>query len=235
VADAVDHVYATPAHDESWCHTVAYSSALLAGAALAAQLGAPAADPEAAQALLQEAIAADAVPLAVGLADRRVVLCAGAGHDHVTARELALKLAEGARMATVALELETVLHGQLAGHERADGLVVVALDDGPEPDRLARRLGHVAAAAAEIELPVAALLSPRLDRALSPDLTPAGRVVAGQPAVDRGLAALLNGAGMLQTLTVALAHARETNPDLIRREQAPYREAAAVAEDAADW
>jgi fructoselysine-6-P-deglycase FrlB-like protein len=235
VANAVDHVYATPVHDESWCHTVAYSSALLAGAALAAQLGATAPDPDAAQTLLQEVIAVDADPLTEILSDRRVVLCAGAGRDHVTARELALKLAEGARLATLALELETVLHGQLAGQERADGLVIVALDDGLEPDRLARRLGHVAAAAAELELPVAALLSAHQARALAPELTPAGRMVVGEPSLDRGLAALLCGAGMLQTLTVALAHARETNPDLIRREQAPYRQAAAVAEDAADW
>jgi hypothetical protein len=36
-------------------------------------------------------------------------------------------------------------------------------------------------------------------------------------------------------LTLALAHARHTNPDLIRREQAPYRQAAQAAESSADW
>jgi hypothetical protein len=34
----------------------------------------------------------------------------------------------------------------------------------------------------------------------------------------------------LQLLTLELAHALGTNPDLIRREQAPYREAARIAE-----
>jgi len=40
---------------------------------------------------------------------------------------------------------------------------------------------------------------------------------------------------MLQALTLALAHARQTNPDLIRREQAAYRSAAAEAEAPARW
>ena len=40
---------------------------------------------------------------------------------------------------------------------------------------------------------------------------------------------------MLQTLTLELAHARHTNPDLIRREQAPYRNAAHEAESSGDW
>jgi fructoselysine-6-P-deglycase FrlB-like protein len=238
IATAADHAYVTPLHDLSWCHTVAYSSALIAGAILAAGLGAPSLAPQATAALLSDALAVDATPLAPRLADRRVVLCAGAGRDHVTARELALKLAEGARLPTVALELETVLHGQLAGHESADGLVISALDDGPEPDRLARRLAHVAAAAAEIGMPVAALLSAHQDHELAPELTPAGRLVAPptpEPLANPAPAALLTGAAMLQTLTIALAHARDLNPDLIRREQEPYRRAAAVAEDGPDW
>ena len=35
VAAAADHVLSTPLHDRSWCHTVAYTSAILAGAAIA--------------------------------------------------------------------------------------------------------------------------------------------------------------------------------------------------------
>ena len=45
----------------------------------------------------------------------------------------------------------------------------------------------------------------------------------------------LAGAAALQALMLALARARRTNPDLIRREEAPYRHAAQVAEDAPDW
>ena len=46
---------------------------------------------------------------------------------------------------------------------------------------------------------------------------------------------LLAGAGALQMLTLELAQARHANPDLIRREQAPYRQAAHEAENSADW
>lgn len=238
VAAAAELVLVTPVHDASWCHTVAYTSALLAGGAIAALLGGASVPAEAARDLLADAVGVDAAPVAERLAERRVVLCAGAGADQVTARELALKIAEGARMPTIPLELETVLHGQLAGHEAADALILVVLDDRSDPERVARRVTHVARAAGAIGLPVAALLSDAYDRALAPDLTPAGRLVLGLPDaghLDRGLAALLAGAGALQALTLQLAHARGTNPDLIRREQAPYRAAAAAAEGAPDW
>jgi hypothetical protein len=85
---------------------------------------------------------------------------------------------------------------------------------------------------------VAALLSDPFHRALPADLTPAGRLVVELPdaaLLDRGLAALLAGAGALQALTLALAHSRGANPDLIRREEAPYRTAALAAEEAPDW
>jgi hypothetical protein len=96
----------------------------------------------------------------------------------------------------------------------------------------------VARAAGAIGLPVAALVSETYDAALDPELTAGGRTVVGLPSpdrVDQRLAALLAGAGVLQRLTLELAHARHTNPDLIRREQEPYRRAATVAESAADW
>jgi fructoselysine-6-P-deglycase FrlB-like protein len=245
VARAAEHVLVTPRHDASWCHTVAYVSALAEGAALAGTLSRSgsfspfAADPAAARALIERASNAPrAASVAGRLADRRVVLCAGAGPDHTTARELALKIAEGTRLATIGLELETVLHGQLAGHEAADALVLVAIADGPECERLARRAGDVARAARAIGLPVAALVSGAYDQALPAELTSAGRLVTDLPdptALDPRLAALLAGAGALQTLTVELALARDTNPDLIRREEAAYRNAAHEAESSDEW
>jgi glutamine---fructose-6-phosphate transaminase (isomerizing) len=239
VAGAADHVLVTPLHDASWCHTVAYTSALAAGAALAGRLGPLSADPAAARELLEQATAsASARAIADRLADSRVVLCAGAGADHTTARELALKIAEGARLPTVGLELETVLHGQLAGHEPPDALVVVAITDHPERRRIIQRATHVARAAAVIGLPVAALLSDAYAPELAPELTPAGRVVTPLPhpdRIDRRAAGLLAGAGALQALTLELAHARRTNPDLIRREETAYRHAAQAAEDAPQW
>jgi glucosamine--fructose-6-phosphate aminotransferase (isomerizing) len=239
VARAAERVLITPRHDDSWCHTLAYTSALAVGAALARGLGPFAAKPDAARELLERATkSTNAASIADPLADRRVVLCAGADADHTTARELALKAAEGARLPTLALELETVLHGQLAAHDPADALILVAITDRPERGRLVRRAGHVARAAAAIGLPVAALLSDTCDRMLAAELTPAGRLVtelADPTLVDPRLAGLLAGAGALQTLTLELAHARHTNPDLIRREQAPYRRAAQEAENSADW
>ena len=239
VARAAEQVLVTPRHDDSWCHTVAYTSALAAGAALAARLGSFTAEPAEARELLERATRrAEAAAIAERLADRRVVLCAGAHADHTTARELALKIAEGARLPTIALELETVLHGQLAGHEPADALILVAITDHPERERLARRAAHVARAATAIGLPVAGLLSDPYDQLLPAELTPAGRLVL-EPAdpnrVDPRLAGLLAGAGALQALTLELAHARHTNPDLIRREEAPYRRAAHEAESTPDW
>jgi fructoselysine-6-P-deglycase FrlB-like protein len=198
-----------------------------------------AAEPAAARALLQGASSSpQTAPVAARVADRRVVLCVGAGSDLTTARELALKIAEGARLPTIALELETVLHGQLAGHEPADAIILVALTDDPERGRIARRAGDVARAAATIGLSVAGLFSTDYDAALGAELTPAGRLVSKLPAptlIDARLAGLLAGAGALQTLTLELAHARGVNPDLIRREQDPYRHAAQVAESSADW
>lgn len=239
VAGTAEHVLLTPRHDDSWCHTVAYTSALAAGAALAGRLGRFTAQPAAARELLEHATGSHrAAAMADRLTDRRIVLCAGAGADLATARELALKLAEGARLPTLALELETVLHGQLAGHEAADALILIAITDHPERERVARRATHVARAAAAIGLPVAGLLSDAYDVALAAEETALGRIVIRLPdpgLVDRRLAGLLAGAGALQTLTLETAHARHTNPDLIRREQAPYRAAARAAESSADW
>jgi len=92
VARAADHVLVTPLRDASWCHTVAYTSALLAGAAIAGD----GTDPGALAGLL--AAAPDARPLAEALAGSATLAAAGAGVDAVTARELALKVAEGARI-----------------------------------------------------------------------------------------------------------------------------------------
>jgi hypothetical protein len=47
--------------------------------------------------------------------------------------------------------------------------------------------------------------------------------------------ALLAGAVCLQLLTLELAHLAGSNPDLIRREQRAYREAAAVGSTRSDW
>jgi len=50
------------------------------------------------------------------------------------------------------------------------------------------------------------------------------------PGLEALLGRLLGGAIALQRLTLALVAARGVNPDLIRREEGPYRAAAAAAE-----
>jgi hypothetical protein len=67
-------------------------------------------------------------------------------------------------------------------------------------------------------------------------LTPAGRIVLPASAdAPPPLPALLGGAAALQRLTLAMAARAGVNPDLIRREEAPYRDAAALIEDRQDW
>jgi hypothetical protein len=91
-------------------------------------------------------------------------------------------------------------------------------------------------AAARLGMPVTAILSARGRPSPSETLTPAGRIVlpAGNDTLPP-LHALLGGAAALQRLTVALVAEANVNPDLIRREEAPYREAAALVEDRHDW
>jgi hypothetical protein len=96
----------------------------------------------------------------------------------------------------------------------------------------------VVRAASTIGLRVAGLLSDSTAKTLGAALIPDGRLVAhlpGSELVNSRLAGLLAGAGALQTVTLELTRARNTNPDLIRREHARYREAAQLAESSEDW
>jgi glucosamine--fructose-6-phosphate aminotransferase (isomerizing) len=105
LARAVDHVVvATPAIEESYCHTASYTAAVAAGRALQGEdvgdLGAQ---------VFREL---DTEPLAASEHDRFVV--AGAGRDAATALEAVLKLREGAHVAAEAHHTEQLLHGHLA-------------------------------------------------------------------------------------------------------------------------
>ena len=238
VARAAELTLLTPVHDDSWCHTIAYTSALATGATIAARLGALPAEPAAVSDLLTASASLDATAISQRLADRRVILCAAAEPDLATARELALKIAEASHLPTIGLELETVLHGQLAAHDVTDALILVAITQAADRARATHRAADVARAAITIGLRVTALLSETHDQALDSQLTPDGRLITALPTPDRvhpRLAGLLAGASALQTLTLELAHARNTNPDLIRREQIRYRRAAQAAESTGDW
>ena len=97
-------VVATSGIEESWCHTVSYTCAVAAIAALHGE------DvswlPDAVEVALAE-------PLP-GFGEQERFLVAGAGRDWPTAQEAVLKLREGAWVAAEAYETEQLLHGYLA-------------------------------------------------------------------------------------------------------------------------
>lgn len=212
-------VVTTEEQDQSWCHTVGYLSPLVAGLAIAARLSGRRPDAAAVHALLDVAneprAAADA---AAGLSGIDRLLVVGSGIDQVTARELALKVAEGARLPAEALELETIHHGHLAAATRWTGLVVV-LADRAAADAVRARAARALEAALSLSMPVAAILGERAAAEIAGESTPAGRIVV--PHTDRvhGLAGDLLGSAMaLQLLAERLARARGVNPDTLGRE-----------------
>ncbi|HEX5028542.1 MAG TPA: SIS domain-containing protein [Gaiellaceae bacterium] len=105
IAQEVDHVVvATPAVEESYCHTASYTCAVAAGRALRGEdVSGLAAD------VFREL---DAPPL--GASDHERFVVAGAGRDTATALESVLKLREGAHVAAEAHHTEQLLHGHLA-------------------------------------------------------------------------------------------------------------------------
>jgi glucosamine--fructose-6-phosphate aminotransferase (isomerizing) len=206
-------VYETPLVDRSWCHTVGYLSPMLACHAVAAHL----ADRPPACGPVQEAIGtALARRDTLGDAASRLARCerllaVGSGVDEITARELALKIEEGAHVPVTPLGVEKVLHGHLPAADARTG-VIVLLADPHAQERRAARAAEALRATGELGMPSVRL---QLDE-------PAGLPPAA--------GALLAGALAAQLLTLELVHARGTNPDLIRRDEEPYRRAAEVAE-----
>ncbi len=109
-------IVCTPEIEESWCHTVSYTCAV---AALAALRG------EDIGGLPGAVAAALAAPLPSFAAQERF-LVAGAGRDLPTAHEAVLKLREGAWVAAEAYETEHLLHGYLAAVDESVRAFVLA-------------------------------------------------------------------------------------------------------------
>jgi hypothetical protein len=118
--------------------------------------------------------------------------------------------------------------------EAGTPIVLVALDARGRPRRLARA-GLLLDAAAVLGTPVVLVADAGGAAALAAHPVVDSVLATGAPALPEPLDALLAGALALQHLTLAAVHARGTNPDLIRREQTPWREAARVLEAAPDW
>jgi fructoselysine-6-P-deglycase FrlB-like protein len=227
LAPLADAVLATPALDRSWCHTVGYTSPLAAGLALTARVGGPPVPAGAVEELARRGLdtreAAAAAASSLAGCSRLVTVASGA--DRVSARELALKIEEATHLPTVMRDLETFLHGHLPAEGEATGLVLIACDRrGGET--VAGRARTLLRASAEVGIRRVVISTSGWD-----GLADGGEVQAPRaPGLPAAAAALLGAAIPLQLLTLELALARGTNPDLIRREQAPYRAAAGIVE-----
>jgi glutamine---fructose-6-phosphate transaminase (isomerizing) len=97
-------VIATPAVEESYCHTASYTAAVATLAALRGE------DVSWLAAAVADEIAGERLP--VSEHDRWLFV--GAGRGWPTAQEAALKLREGVYLAAEAYQLEELLHGHLA-------------------------------------------------------------------------------------------------------------------------
>ena len=230
-AGAADQTIVTPLRDRSWCHTVGYLSPVLAGAAVAGGLGS-AADAGAAERALSSAMATrDAVrSMAQALHGVERFLTVGSGADRIAARELALKIEEGVRVPATARDLETILHGHWVAVDEGTAVILLltdARDGGARP----ARAGQMLRAARAIGARTAAIVVPSAAPGLPMDAISSGSVdVPEAPDLPAATASLLASAPALQLLTLELVHLAGVNPDLIRREEAPYREAARIAE-----
>src|SRR3990172_11498272 len=144
-ASIADIVVSTEEMDQGWCHTVGYLSPILAGAAVGAHVGASVLDTPAATALLESGLSEPASAaieeMARTLMGVRHLLVVGSGVDRVAARELTLKVEEGAHLPAAMRDLETMLHGHLAGTDDETGLVLVLADPAARGARSARALG----------------------------------------------------------------------------------------------
>jgi glutamine---fructose-6-phosphate transaminase (isomerizing) len=224
-----DVVLTMPLRDKSYCHTIGYTSPMLAALYLASLLRREEFPAAGLAGYLRTGLTLRPAALQIGgeLAQAQRLIAAGSLIDDPTARELALKIAEGAWIPTTMLGVEDTLHGHLVGHDAESALVVV-VTGGPNADRAAEGAHELLTSARRIGLRTAAIVNAGLERAIHAEDVSAGKLVIPQAAIPETATSLLGGAMALQLLTVGVIHARGTNPDFLRREQAAYREAVAV-------
>jgi glucosamine--fructose-6-phosphate aminotransferase (isomerizing) len=219
-AQIAHQVLATGEQDQSWCHTVGYLSPILATAAIAAGLLGQSLEPTAPGDLLGAAAQeVSAEGIAANLAGMGRLLVVGSGIDYPVARELALKVEEGARLPATALQLETIRHGHLAAADARTGLVMILTDGESWGGTLLERSLAVLRSADALGMPAAMIVAASLDGEVANSLTPAGRLTAPGPAgLPDMVAAALGSAIPLQQLAERLARARAANPDAIGRD-----------------
>jgi glucosamine--fructose-6-phosphate aminotransferase (isomerizing) len=219
--EQADGVVVTPLVDRSWCHTVGYTSPIAAGLALTERPDAGAVGGLTAAGVERREAASE---VAAALAGCSHLIVTGSGADRIAARELTLKIEEASHIPTAMRDLETFLHGHLPACDECTGLILIEHDrrrSGPRHERGETLLR----AAARVGVRSAVIGRTAPDAALAP----AGYVAT--PEDDRlpaAAEALLATAPALQWVAHELAVARGVNPDLIRRDEESYREAAAL-------
>ena len=230
-ARLADIVIETGELDRSWCHTVGYLSPIVAAIAVTGAARGEPPQPSQARALLAAGLEAAAVrateSVAAALEGTERVIVVGSGTDRIAARELTLKIEEGTHTPAAFRDVETLLHGHLAGMDDRTAVVVIAAEPR-EIEARARRISQMLRATAEIGIRAAGILSDAYDAALATNLTPAGRIVVpcSAPSLGRSAQALLATTVPLQLLTERMARLRGVNPDPIRRDDPSYLAAA---------
>ena len=151
--DIADVVLVTPLRDKSYCHTVGYTSPMLAGFCLASAYRQEEFPAAGLGRYLGELLTMRTRALEIGgeLGKVERLVSAGSLIDVPTARELALKVAEGAWVPTTMLGVEDTLHGHLVAHDANSALVVV-VTGGPGADRAAEGAHELLMAARKIGL-----------------------------------------------------------------------------------
>ena len=226
-----DVIMTTEPIDASYCHTVGYSAPILAGAAIAAAYAGWELDAAAVRAHLEQLL--EVRPAARAAAERfrsaERVLTGGSGVDRGPARELALKLAEGAWIPSAMLDLENVLHGHLVAHDARSTLVLITTD-GTAADVRAERTAQILRATGRIGLETVAIVDEQMLPAIGADTAGSTIAVPCAPELPGSLGPILASTIALQLLTLEVVDVRGTNPDLLRREEPPYFEAVALGE-----
>jgi glutamine---fructose-6-phosphate transaminase (isomerizing) len=141
LAQTADEVIVvTPKIEESWCHTVSYTCAVTAIAALNGED----------VSWLPGAVAAE-LDRPAEPSDHERFLVAGAGRDWPTAQEAVLKLREGAFLAAEAHQTEQLLHGDLAAVDETVRCFVLE-GEGRAAERAHDAVAALSELGAEVEL-----------------------------------------------------------------------------------
>lgn len=218
--------------DASFCHTVGYLSPILVATAVGAAIAGRTVDRGALERHLEESHATReaAAAVAAGLHGVDLHLTAGSGADAPAARELSLKIEEGVRVPAAMRGLETLQHGHLVAAGESTGAIVIVADRRRREAR-AERAATALEASRRLGLRTALIATADVAEGIDDELTSAGTIVVPDlESAPAPVSALTATALALQQLMLELVRLAGVNPDLIRREEAPYREASTLTD-----